>query len=205
MAQITHGVWSIMSHPVVYSLSQRIMGGRESRERLVNDFIRPRAAMRVLDLGCGPADILAYLPDIDYWGFDISDAYIRRACARFGHRGKFHCRELVHLDIKNMPPFDIVLVLGVLHHLEDAEAVSIMRLAYKALKRGGRLVTFDPCLETGQNPIARFLIGIDRGRRVRTEAGYTSIGRAVFESLRVEVRHKKWPPYTHCIMEGART
>ena len=180
------------------------MGGHQARKRFVEDFVRPYPGMTVLDIGCGPADILAYLPQVDYWGFDISLAYIERARSLFGRRGKFQCQELLVTDIKNMPSFDVVFALGLIHHLSDEEAVATMTLAYKALKPGGRLLTVDPCLEPGQNPIARFLVSNDRGKNVRNKAAYTSFANAVFKSPRIEVRHQRWPPYTHCFMECIR-
>lgn len=204
MAQITRGARAILSHPFVYSSFQHIMGGHRARTRFCNDFIRPHAGMSVLDIGCGPAGILAYLPDVDYSGFDISDAYIERAKMRFAQRGRFHCRELIYSDVEKMPPFDIVLALGLLHHLDDESAIGVLRLAFQALKLGGRLVTVDPCLEAGQNPIARFLVRNDRGQNVRTQRGYATLANAVFDSPRIEVRHQSWIPYTHCIMECTR-
>jgi SAM-dependent methyltransferase len=204
VARIKLGVRAILSHPVIYSSFQRIMGGHQGRTRFVEDFVRPHAGMKVLDIGCGPADILAYLPEVDYWGFDINDAYIERARALFGCRGKFQCQELVVSDVENMPSFDVVLALGLLHHLGDEETVGILRLAHKALKPGGRLLTVDPCFEPGQNPIARFLVSHDRGQHVRNKAAYASFANAVFRSPRIEVRHQGWIPYTHCFMECTR-
>src|SRR5262245_7241447 len=142
VARITLGVRAILSLPVIYSFFQGIMGGHQARMRFVEDFVRPYPGMKVLDIGCGPADILAYLPEVDYWGFDISLAYIERARALFGgRRGRFQCKELVVTDIENMPSFDVVFALRLIHHLSDEEAVVTMRLAYKALKPGGRLLT----------------------------------------------------------------
>lgn len=205
MAQITNGVRAILSSAAVYTLFQRIMGAHPVRTRFVNEFVRPVAGMRVLDIGCGPADILEYLPEVDYHGFDISDLYIDRARERFGQRGTFHCRELTSSDVEALPAFDIALAIGVLHHLDDATAIEALRLASRALKPGGRLLTMDPVLEPGQNPIARFLVRRDRGQNVRTRNGYTDLARAVFESPTVEVRHKSGIPYTHCVMECTRT
>jgi SAM-dependent methyltransferase len=204
VAQITLGARAILSHPIIYSSFQRIMGGHQSRSRFVEDFVRPHTGMKVLDIGCGPADILAYLPEVDYWGFDINDAYIERARALFGYRGKFQCRELVVTDVGNMLSFDVVLALGLIHHLSDEDAVGIIRLAHKALKPGGRLLTVDPCLEPGQNLIARFLVTHDRGQHVRNKAAYASLANAFFQSPRIEVRHQRWIPYSHCFMECTR-
>ncbi|MDH4079749.1 MAG: class I SAM-dependent methyltransferase [Nitrospira sp.] len=201
MAQVTHGLRAILSHPLIYSAFQRLMGAHQARTRFVSEFIRPNAGCRVLDIGCGPADIVAYLPDVDYWGFDVSSAYIQRAKARFGERGRFYCQELTETDIEKWPPFDIALGLGVLHHLDDESVLHMLRLASKALTSGGRLLTIDPCLEDGQNPIARFLAKNDRGQHVRIRTEYANLAGAVFRSPRVIVRHQRWIPYTHCIME----
>lgn len=204
MAQVTNGVRAVFSSPVIYSVFQNIMGAHALRIRFVEEFVRPFPGSTILDIGCGPADILAYLPDVNYHGFDVSDAYIARARMRFGQRGEFHCQELTHSAVEKMPKADIVLALGLLHHLDDETALGVMRLACHALKPGGRLVTFDPCFEVEQNPVSRFLVGIDRGQNVRSRAGYESIANAFFESPHVEVRHRTWIPYTHCFMECTR-
>jgi SAM-dependent methyltransferase len=160
--------------------------------------------MTVLDIGCGPADILAYMRDVDYLGFDINDAYIQRARALYGQRAKFECRELADAEIEKMPLFDTVLAQGLIHHLDDEAAIRTMKLAYKALKPGGRFLTVDPCLDSRQNPIARLLVSYDRGQHVRNRMGYTSLAQLVFKSTRIEIRHQSWIPYTHCYMECTR-
>ncbi len=201
MAQITHGIRAILSSPLVYASFQSLMGAHKIRQRFVSDFVQPFSGMKVLDIGCGPADILAYLPDVDYWGFDISEAYIQQASTRFGLLGMFHCKQLGFEDLAELPPFEVVLAKGVLHHLDDSVALDVMRLALQALKPGGRLLTIDPCLDNEQNPIARFLVKSDRGQNVRNKAGYEALARSVFNEVRVDVRHQIWIPYTHCFME----
>ncbi len=204
MGETTSGIHSILSYPVVYSTFQRALGAGKVRSDFTKSFIRPFTGCTILDIGCGPADIFEYLGNADYWGFDVSHAYIQRAKKRYGSNGRFYCQELAVSDIIDMPLFDIVLALGLLHHLDDAGADDVIQLSYKALKPGGRFVTLDPCLEPRQNPIARFLAKSDRGKNVRNQAEYWSLASAVFKSPRVEIYHKCGIPYTHCFMECIR-
>lgn len=204
MGQITNGVRAVLSRPGVYSIFQRLMGAAETRRTLLSEFIRPKEGMKVLDIGCGPAGILDDLPGVEYWGFDISETYIESARTKYGSRGRFYCRHLSQTDLATLPRFDLVLGMGILHHLDDKDAQTLFDLAYAALRPGGRFVTMDPCLERGQNLLARFLILRDRGQNVRTRDGYQSLAATRFPQLSVVVKHTAWVPYTHCLMECKR-
>lgn len=205
MSQITRGVRAILSHPTVYSAFQSVMGAHKFRQNFVADYIKPFPGMQILDIGCGPADILAYLPDVDYWGFDISPEYIAMAQRKHGDRGRFQCKFFDIADLRKLPKFDVVLLSGVLHHIDDQEVLKLVELVTNGLKRGGRLLTTDPCLTPEQNPLARYLISKDRGQNVRDEAGYRSLVKdAFFDAVDVKVVHTAWIPYTHCYMVCTR-
>src|SRR5215207_8251503 len=73
----------------VYRTFQRILGG-DARSTYVREYVRPGPDDRVLDIGCGTADILEYLPmGVDYVGFDANPRYIDHARARFAGRARF--------------------------------------------------------------------------------------------------------------------
>ena len=202
MTQITNGLRSILSSPIVYSLFQGLMCAHKARTLFTKNFIRPFSGMKILDIGCGPATILNYMNEVEYYGFDVSNEYIKKAKAIFGDRGNFYCKEFELTDLENIPKVDIVLAIGLLHHLDDDILINMLHLAFSALKPGGRLITLDPCFVKNQNPIAKFLITQDRGRNVRTEKGYTELVSQVFSSYKIQIKHKKWIPYTHCITES---
>jgi len=202
VAQVTTGLRSVLSHPRMYDAFQRIMGAEQGRQRFVREFIRPTPGMRILDLGCGTAEILGALPaDITYVGYDMSPAYIAAAQRRFGNRGTFHCRALEHTEAANLQQFDLAMGIGVLHHLNDATARHFMRIARAALRPGGRIYTLDPCFAPGQNPIARFLISRDRGQHVRTPDGYLALLHGLDLEVDGTVTHQAWIPYTHWHMQ----
>lgn len=200
--QTTSGLRAALSRPWVYDALQNLMGGRRARAEYAHEFIRAVSGSRVLDLGCGTAQILGFLPDgVDYWGYDVSADYIKAATARFGARGHFICGMPDEGALANLAPFDLALATGVLHHLDDEEARRLLRRARGALRKGGRFVSIDPVFAPGQHPLARFLIAGDRGRHVRDAASYLALGRGEFGTAEGRIRHRAWIPYTHWIME----
>jgi SAM-dependent methyltransferase len=202
MSQTTTGVRAVLSHPAVYDGLQALLGAARVRREFVKSFPRPTPGLQVLDAGCGTGVILDYLPaDVGYQGCDLSSRYIEAARARFGHRAEFHCLSLDELPTAWSGRFDVVIAIGVLHHLDDDVAGRFMASAHRLLRPGGRLVSMDPCLGTGQNPVARFLIRNDGGRNVRDRAGYLRLAAAHFSHAHGELRHRSWIPYTHWIME----
>ena len=202
MTQITHGLRAIFSHPRIYDGFQDLMGASRIRRELVREFIRPVPGMRILDIGCGTAEILGFLPElVEYWGFDISERYIAAATDRFGARGHFHCGLFDAAQLEHLPAFDVVIATGLLHHLDDAEARNLFALSKRALKPAGRIIAIDPCLADGQNPVARLLIKSDRGQNVRSAEGYSALPGKHFNRVDGQLRHRSWIPYTHWIME----
>ena len=201
MAEVTTGIRSFLSYPWVYEWVQKIMGADSARTELMDKFVHPYCVETVLDIGCGPAEILSYMPGVDYYGFDISSEYIEKAKLTYGAKAHFFDRNVSIEDLKTLPSFDLVIMVGVLHHLDDDVAKAVIQIASKALKKGGRLLTKDPCFEQGQNPIARFLISQDRGQNVRNKLEYSSLVEGHFDQKKIEVSHQAWIPYTHCIME----
>lgn len=204
MAQITTGLRAVLNDPRIYTLSQWLVGSTRLRDALVREYIRPHQGMRILDLGCGPGDFVLHLPGVDYVGIDLSEAYIREATQRFGDRATFHAGRADEAAWLAEQRFDVVVAVGVLHHLDDGEAASLLAVARRAARGGGRFVSVDPCFAPGQSAIARVLASRDRGRNVRTEAGYRGLAEGQFASVRSSVRHDLYRiPYTHCVLDCA--
>jgi SAM-dependent methyltransferase len=194
----------LLAYPELYRKFQRLVQSRNSATRLVDDFLKIIPGQRVLDIGCGTADILAQLPlDIDYHGYDIEPGYIASARQRYGHRGSFVVRSVSPEAVESLGTFDMVISLGVLHHLTDLLAGTLFATAAKVLRPGGRLVTVDPAYVKGQHPVARLLLALDRGRHVRTPEAYLAIAHQHFRDANATVLHDLIiVPYTHCIIEA---
>jgi SAM-dependent methyltransferase len=203
-----HHVRRVLEFPAAYRLFTRGIAGNY-RDMYLREYVRPAAGTRILDLGCGPGDVLAHLPETDYLGIDHNPRYIEAARRRFGSRGRFRCEDVAETVVREPASADIVMANALLHHLDDDVARRLLRQARRALKPGGRFVAFDGCFTPGQARAARVLLRMDRGRHVRTPEQYVALAREAFEHVESHVRHDLLRiPYTHHIMvctAGARS
>ena len=74
----------ILKWPAGYRLLRGIVGGDALWRTYLDEYVKPMPGEKVLDIGCGPADVLRHLPPVDYTGLDRSEEYIHSAAARFG-------------------------------------------------------------------------------------------------------------------------
>ena len=109
----------------------------------------------VLEPMCGTADahdiISRYVcADIDYEGFDVSAAMVSAAQKRLPDA------RLSQMDVTRYEPtqlFDLVVILGGLHHVPHAAGDVVERLA-RALRPGGYFLSWEP---TQDNALFRFI------------------------------------------------
>jgi SAM-dependent methyltransferase len=210
-AQPSHrdaGLHRLLGRAGVYDAIQNILLRKSTRQRYVRDYIRPFPGCRILDIGCGPAAILEHLPESvgEYVGFDMNPGYIESARLRWGARGRFHCQKVETATLAQDGAYDIVLANGIVHHLDDAEARQLFDVAHRALRRGGRLVTYDNVHIENQHWFARWLIARDRGRAVRHREGYETLARGRFARVESTILHDTLRvPYTILIMCCTKT
>ena len=191
-----------LSVPASYRLFRWMVGGESAWRTYLAEYVKPAPGDKILDIGCGPADVLNYLPTVNYTGLDISPEYISSAKKRFGSRGRFCCGDIGPAAIEGeQGSFDLVLATGVIHHLDDAQAARLFDLARLALRPAGRLVTYDGCNVPQQSRIARWMLAKDRGKFVRTREDYLRLARTRFLKVESHLRHDLLRvPYTHLIM-----
>ena len=202
--EVSTGLRAILAHPAVYELWSQLVGGQRARTKIVAEHVRPAPGDEILDLGCGPGELLAHIPaGVQYTGVDLNALYIARARERYGSRAVFHVGDASRLGLQEHR-YDLVLAIAVLHHLDDEQAARLMRDAGALLKQSGRFVSLDAVYTQRQNPIARAIIDRDRGRHVRDAERYAGLARSTFESVQTVVRHDLLRiPYDHCILECA--
>lgn len=202
MSQINTGIRSILKYSGMYDFVQRIMEPTGGSQKFFDEILNIKENDYVLDVGCGTANVLNYLPNkINYFGFDISEEYVANAKLNFGDRANFICGLLTEESIKTLPMFDVVIYIGVLHHLNDKEIEDSFCLVKSVMKDTARLVTIDPCFLEKQNPISKFLVSMDRGQNVRYGKKYMKLAESTFSNVRGFNKNEKFIPYSRWIME----
>jgi SAM-dependent methyltransferase len=187
--------------PWLYLLSQTIVGAKRARKRWIGEYVNPAPGLRVLDIGCGPGYILEYLPDVSYCGFDTSPEYIAYAKRKYGKRGSFYCQRFNAAIGAEIEPFDVVLMAGLLHHLDDLETLDLLKLTKQFLVRTGRVITLDGCYVRGQSHVSKYLLDWDRGKCVREQREYVRLASSVFGAVCSCVRDDLFAfPYTALVM-----
>src|SRR5207249_12254641 len=121
---------------------RRVVGGGGLWRTYLETYVAPIPGGKVLDIGCGAAEVLQYLPQVDYTGVDHSEKYIRSAQARYGNRGRFWFGDVSRVALEQeRGTFSLALATGVVHHLNDTQASDLFSLARRALRPHGRLHT----------------------------------------------------------------
>jgi 2-polyprenyl-3-methyl-5-hydroxy-6-metoxy-1,4-benzoquinol methylase len=199
------GLSAILSKPWVYNLFVNLVDKKRTQVRLVQKYVRTFPGCRILDIGCGTASILSYLPYSigEYAGFDMNPLYIKSAKKRWRDRTncRFFCRRVGDAEILETGYYDVVLAVGIVHHLSDNEATYLFNIAHRALKLNGALITYDPVYVENQHWLAKWFISRDRGRAVRTVEDYTRMAVQCFVDIETDILHDALRiPYTIFIM-----
>jgi 2-polyprenyl-3-methyl-5-hydroxy-6-metoxy-1,4-benzoquinol methylase len=177
--------------------------GDDTMRAMAAQYIRPEAGERILDVGCGYGDLAQHLPGVTYVGVDVNERYIEFARGNSSHGAEFIVGDVTKLSEEKYGRFDCAVLIGVLHHLSDADATSTLKAVSKMLNPHGRCIAAEPVWDPSQRTTARVLAALDRGRHVREQARYTELVAPWFATTLSEVRHDLfWFPYTHCMISA---
>jgi 2-polyprenyl-3-methyl-5-hydroxy-6-metoxy-1,4-benzoquinol methylase len=182
--EVNKGLRLLLGNPVLYTLFGQLMGLSNKYKMYIDKFIKPFPKMKILDIGCGTAAILDYLPlNIEYSGYDINPVYIKYAKKKYGNRATFHNMRVSEMVSMQTEPFDVVLADSLLHHLNNDEAKDLFHTGYTLLKDKGFMLTIDPVLIEHQNFISKTFCALDRGQHVRSPDKYKEFAQSSFKFI----------------------
>ena len=199
MGQKINSLYKIVTIPAFYETIQNILGRKKAFRYLAAGPLKTKTGDRVLDVGCGPATLREYLGDIEYTGIDLNAPHIEQAKAKYGHHSKFFCGNAV-TEIEKAPgPYDLIICIGLLHHLDNAEAMDLLDSLCLRLASSGRIVTYDPVYIDKQNIIAKKLNDLDSGQNIRNPGEYKALFNTQTFNLKTDILSGMLNvPYNHC-------
>jgi SAM-dependent methyltransferase len=178
----------ILEFSWAYEFFQDLIGARKFRRLYTGKYVKPVAGMRILDIGCGPGVIVPYLGDVDYFGIDLNPLYIEQAEKKYqSEKILFKCAGVDSLGTADIGKYDIAMMNGVLHHLNDSEIENCMQAVKKLLKPGGRFCSFDGVYYDKITWLEKFVLDNDRGRHVRKPKDYSALINKYLPDARYEV------------------
>lgn len=181
----------VLDIPAVYAAFQKMIAKKGARQWFFEKYIGDTSGKRILDLGCGTADILDHIYDEKiYVGIDNNRQYIEENKKRFKDRRtcKFYYTDLNTYSEKVSQKFDIVMMIGVLHHINDNEVEQAMKSIKRIIADGGVFISLDACYTKGMNPIARLLCMLDRGRYVRYVDKFIAMQKKYWADVEYDIR-----------------
>ena len=196
MSQRKNQIYNLINNPLIYKIIQSVMSGTSFRNSIIKKNIT-KSNLKILDIGCGPAQIIEHLPQCDYYGYDIDQRSIQYAKKKYYQKNfHFYCKKFNKTELKKLPKFDFIIFFGILHHLSNKEVYEILKLCKKIMKKNSKLLTEDPIFLENQNLIAKFLIKKDRGLNVRKKPEYLALLKNHFKKIKNKVTHQYFIPYT---------
>jgi len=190
----------ILQSPFVYETYQLIVGGKYMRD-VCRRRLDVKEGQRVLDIGCGPAYYLPKLPPVEYYGFDTDARYIDYAKGKYGDRGHFYCEEFDANWAKRLGAVDRIMLMGLLHHLDDAACEHLLSLLGGLLRPGGRLIALETVTHPKQSRFERMLALGDRGQYVREPEAFLEMARRHFPQVTGSLPEKKIVPSIYWVIE----
>lgn len=109
-------------------------------KKIIRKFIDNKDTKSILDLGCGTGYLAPLFSKSSYLGIDIDKNLI--SYAKKHQKGY----SFLHQDatkVKLRKKFDIVLVVGVIHHLNDKDAIRFVDTIKSHLKSSGKVLIIE--------------------------------------------------------------
>ncbi len=201
------GVRDILAIPNMYKKFENMFARKNAQKAFADEYFRDNIAdANILDLGCGTADIVLGIEGYQlYVGVDCSQKYIKYDQSKYSHiaHTEFYCMDLNEFVENCSRKFDLVIMMGVLHHINDEAVENAMENIKKVMSSQGQFVSLDPCYTDRMNPIAKLICKLDRGKYVRSEVEYYRLMKKHWKNVWYEIRKDtlRFLPYSQIVFK----
>jgi len=193
----------LLSYSFFYELIQKIFGFDLFRKKIIKKYAS--SSFFILDIGCGPANMLKYFPNCKlYYGFDTNSSYIKAARKKYkDSKNFFFAKEFDPSLLPSKYIFDLTLIFGLLHHLSNDEVYNLLKKIIKVMHKNMQILILDNVRIYKQNFITRFLMDHDRGKFIRESKEYKRLIKKVFFKknylVKFTIKHQKFLPYDYIV------
>lgn len=188
MDHIDSGLRGILKYSVMYDFFLRIIGYHNAMKILSDEYILAKYGQKILDVGCGSSLILNWLPDdIIYSGYDLNNNYISHNQKKYPQHN-FYCNRVSDMAIVENNSYDIAIAISLIHHINDLEVGDLFDSVHKALKPGGRFVTYDPVWTYSEGKIEYLIKKNDRGQHIRDSQQLLKFASKDFNGVDIHIR-----------------
>ena len=170
-------IYKILEIPFIYDYYQNLVSTKNTWSTVFKNFIDTSEDLIVLDCGCGTSKYRELIDAKKYIGLDYNSNYIEEANKKFPN-DTFKVADLTKLQPNEFEKVDRIILLGIIHHLDDVESRLLINKLFNLLNRNGVIYTLDPLFISVEKPsdrIANFVASKDRGRYVRKEEEYLKL------------------------------
>jgi SAM-dependent methyltransferase len=182
----------LLSNPKVYDVFQYCVGSYRFRKRFITS-IGISKKSQVIELGCGTGISLESIDNNHYTGIDISQQYLEKA------RTRNERTTLIKGDVSDASTFknlyagkaDIILALGLWHHLNDSQVYNTLINVSKIAQIGTRLYFHDPFIDKFSSRSAVWIAKNDRGKYLRSVLELSEIATAAGYKIEYQISRKE--------------
>ena len=164
----------LLNRAIFFELHQKLCNNYKAVGKEFEDYLKVRDK-DILDIGCSTGTCAAAavpMRDNRYVGIDIVPQYVELARKRNPH-GQFLTMSAEQLSFPDSS-FDIVLFIGVLHHMPTDLIQRCFKEVRRVLRSDGVVLCAEPVFTRGML-LSTILLSLDRGDYIRDEPGYRSL------------------------------
>ncbi len=177
-----------------------VEGDFASIHALVRRELNLNDSLQTLDLGCGPGAFASLFPASHYTGADLNRRYIDYA--RRHYAGRFEVADARQLEFP-AASFSQVLVFGLLHHLRDEDALSVLREMRRVLVPGGRALVIEDIPAVSRFNLLGHLIHMaENGEYIRPATAYRKLYGSLFTVEREETVQSGFCDYFAAVLRS---
>ncbi len=189
--------------PKIFIFYQNLVGDKKYKKYITKNFLKIKDGDSILDLGCGPASLIPFLPgNIKYVGIDKSIEYINYASNKYKNH-KFICSNSFDLKEGLENKFDIIISDALFMSLSNEEAHKTLSLITSLLKEDGTFFFMDGCYVENGAKIANWFLSKERGKNTRSENEYKNLLSKYFKNIEIKTNSKLYNiPHTKIMIRN---